>query len=831
MIALREDAKKLENFVQIANETFSVMEQSNVCIGDVRAYLSDLSGQIKNQHFYWPEIAGATKATEAWSEISVYFDFLNYNLLEHLVNRFGNDVLVTSLQDYKRDLEVFRTDTRLCDFANLFLQYPPQSNQKEIVITLLKDWQEYTLEDLVNWKETFAQEFSLPSYFITLQGIDSIMCNARITWGISSSFMVSIKEKMESVDLEDFCKQHGLLLMSVDSEEYGPQSQTATGVMDPIMLAAMQTTPIIPEVFDWCRDTGFPVPSTITKLYAAYTCKLLMQHCKVDGDKPLRIKSLEGLPSDVKWMLHNLCEVAWQGTVRQQLSFSVNDVGRDTLGLMRELRTEGGQLSYHFIYLPLQEFLSAYYIAQLPLDKQKEFILKHLAMKNLDMVIRFYFGLTGPNEFSLKLVAERVSLDEKAVIHWLFELGDTRTVTKELESRNIRTVDVELSYSWISLDYCVLSYCMCYYPIQWRLYFESNITGDEQMELLYKGVASTSKNWKGEILGQFSDCSFTQEGMKWFVSIQLPFLRKIKELDFSFNKLNADALDIFCEVIPKLKKLEVLCLNDNSIGKGGAVTVLQHLKCDESLLTELNLRNTGVGEEDCTQLALLMSNTNMEVLDVSDNSLSSSSVDSIISGLLQNSTLQALKMSNTLLSDDNCIRLSSFLQRKVCQVKWLDLCNSSISSRGASYLALSLTYNYSLTTLEISDNPIGDVGATAFGLALKTNSVLTQLCVDCCEITSNGTAQIAEGLCENIKLKVLQANGNHFGVEGAKSMSEMIQCNRTLQHLYLHDDDTLAMDGIELLVSSLKKNRTLLRLDLPKQYKHDQQDKQRVVWL
>ena len=106
--------------------------------------------------------------------------------------------------------------------------------------------------------------------------------------------------------------------------------------------------------------------------------------------------------------------------------------------------------------------------------------------------------------------------------------------------------------------------------------------------------------------------------------------------------------------------------------------------------------------------------------------------------------------------------------------------------------------------------------------------MLMQLCVDCCEITLNGNGRM---IVREHKVEGNTSKGNHFGVKGAKSMSEMIQCNRTLQHLYLHDDDTLAMDGIELLVSSLKKNRTLLRLDLPKQYKHDQQDKQRVVWL
>lgn len=838
--AVREDTEKLEDsFAEIAKETYYIMEQNEVN----GVHLINLSRR-RHQEFDWPEIVNTTKVIDIWPKLSFSFDFLNYTLLEQLINEFGNEALIKCMRDYKVTLQTFRNSTRLCDFAHLLKdvnQSLLQSDLKGMVIILDKNWEECTLEDMENWREHIAQKLSLPLYVMTLKDIDSAMStNVSVTWVVSAPVMVSVAESMSTMDLSDFYKEHGIISMSFDGEEYECQSQAEKMLVnfDPIMSAAMQTiagADIVPEVFDWIQHTRCPLPTTIAKVYSAFTSKLLMKHLlghSVDTEKSWNGISLKELAPDTKWVLHNLCKVAWEGIVRQQLSYGINDVGRDTLGLMREVRSEDGQLSYHFIYLSLQEFLSAYYITQLPMDKQKEVIQKHLTMKHLNIVIRFYFGLTEPNEFNLKLITEHLSQDERAAIHWMFELGDVKTVTKELESRNIHRVDVELSYSWIPLDYCVLSFCMSYYPIQWRLFFESTITGDEQMEVLSKGIVSISKTaWKGEIFGQFSDCSITLKGMKWFVNIQLRFLRKIVELDFSFNKLNDDALNIFCEVIPNLNKLQVLYFSGNPVGNGGAVAALQNLRHNKSLLNELDLRNTGVGEKDCAELTLLMSNTNMEVLDVSDNNLSSSSVDSIIKGLLlNNNTMQTLKLSNSCLSDENCFLLSSFLQRKVCQVRWLDLCNCNIGSKGASYLALSLNYNYSLTTLEMSHNPIGDVGATAFGLIFKTNTVLTELCIDCCEITSNGSVEIAEGLRENTKLEILLANGNQFGLEGAKSMSKAIEHNRTLQQLYLHGDNSLEEeDEVQLLLTGLKKNRTLLRLNLPKKYKLIVTE-ERVVW-
>ena len=56
-------------------------------------------------------------------------------------------------------------------------------------------------------------------------------------------------------------------------------------------------------------------------------------------------------------------------------------------------------------------------------------------------------------------------------------------------------------------------------------------------------------------------------------------------------------------------KLQVLSLKSNPIGKGGAVEILEYLHNCKTPLKEFNLANTGVGEEDCAQLALLMANT------------------------------------------------------------------------------------------------------------------------------------------------------------------------------------------------------------------------------
>ena len=150
--------------------------------------------------------------------------------------------------------------------------------------------------------------------------------------------------------------------------------------LNPSVKAAMHTpvtADIVAEVFQWSRDIESPPPTTLTQLYTGFTCKLLMQNLssrKAEGRKSWKIRSLEEVPADVKEGLLKMCKLAWEGIVGQQLTFGSNVVGEDTLGLMHGVRElyggEDSQLSYHFIHLTLQEFLSAYHITQLPQEKQ-----------------------------------------------------------------------------------------------------------------------------------------------------------------------------------------------------------------------------------------------------------------------------------------------------------------------------------------------------------------------------------------------------------------------------------------------------------------------------
>ena len=545
--------------------------------------------------------------------------------------------------------------------------------------------------------------------------------------------------------------------------------------LNPAMKAAMHTpvtANIVADIFQWSRDMESPPPTTLTQLYTALTCKLLMEHLaslKAEG-KPPKIRSLEEVPEDVKKQFLNLCRLSWEGLVRQQLTFSSSAVDGDTLGLMHGVRElyggKDGQLSYHFMHLTLQEFLAAYHISQLPPDTQQQVIKGHVDTGHLTVAVRFFFGLTKSNPFTTSLISHHITSQQRSgspsVFHWVYEGGDVGELAEPDE-----TVEVSSLYAWSPLDYYVLGHSIPLFNFKWYLTFWSTSMGDEGMKTFVQGL-SICKDVNCEEITKvdFSDNNISLEGIKYLVNIPREILPLIKVLELCDNKLNQDAAIAFSQVLPNLTTLQWLDLHDNPLGAAGAVEVLRALHHCKSPLKTLYLQRTGVGEEDIVPPTQPIVNNNLETLWISGDLL-----PSIMKCPLSNTTLKTLNMSHSTLSDEAAMCLRSLLQQSVLKFRLLMICQ--------------------------------------------------------CGITSQGAVEIAAGLTENSTLHELDMRDNEIGVAGAEAMARMLVENSTLQALYLSRDETLG-EGVDVLLSSLHKNTTLHELTLSRRYKRPSDP--RVKW-
>ena len=213
-------------FRELVDQTFTAITANNIGICTFKRRLSNLSVRNKIQHkeflkLILPKIDSAPTVEHIWCTLSLYWTFLNYSLLEDLVQGFGNDALKFEFKDYKMRLKAFRCKTRVCDF----IEYLKEINEslskerlKKVVMKLHKDWDKCTLEDLDKSRENIAQKFFLPTYFFSF--IDASPGSTSITWAVPATIAEALKKNMNRKDIAEFCEAQGIISLCVEESEH-----------------------------------------------------------------------------------------------------------------------------------------------------------------------------------------------------------------------------------------------------------------------------------------------------------------------------------------------------------------------------------------------------------------------------------------------------------------------------------------------------------------------------------------------------------------------------------------------------------------------------------
>ena len=192
--------------------------------------------------------------------LTQYWNILNCSLLEHLVNKFGDEVLVADFEHYKTQLKSFRCNTYLRDFAvylrginaSLSLQ-----KLKKFVVGWHKSWDTCTLEDLERSRENITEKFFLPSDMLIF--LDGGPGSINITFAVPAAIALSIKEKFDRADTKEFCRKHRIIFMCVDDSVYcydhSSLASTTEGMTKFVVLVCM------------CYNKGYSMPSFSNVLF------------------------------------------------------------------------------------------------------------------------------------------------------------------------------------------------------------------------------------------------------------------------------------------------------------------------------------------------------------------------------------------------------------------------------------------------------------------------------------------------------------------------------------------------------------------------------------
>ena len=218
-----------ERFSDLIDCTYKALLEKKVD-RDVRCFRSSLlSVKVSQKHIHQEfihehllKVDKETTFDDLWIRLSNYCNFLNFDLLEHVISKFGSEDLKHKMECYKCELQSFRKATRLRDFIDCWPvqgERPPETDLREFVATMKHDWENCTLEDLETLKGVITHKFFVPEFAIKLKKImeGSIV----ITWLVPAPLVKALQEAVQSTS-SDFFLEHKIETITIDREVCHP---------------------------------------------------------------------------------------------------------------------------------------------------------------------------------------------------------------------------------------------------------------------------------------------------------------------------------------------------------------------------------------------------------------------------------------------------------------------------------------------------------------------------------------------------------------------------------------------------------------------------------
>ena len=154
---------------------------------------------------------------------------------------------------------------------------------------------------------------------------------------------------------------------------------------------------IIVQIYLNCQSAS-SLPRTLTELYTQLCLTILNRYLKIEHPA-IAVRMFSDLPEDLYKHFLELSEIAFRGMKKDEVIFHSNSLAH--FGFLDSVAAlyGGGEISYNFLHLTLQEFFAAIHISQLP-DCGAEVFQEYGENKRWNVVWRFVAGLTKFQCFS-----------------------------------------------------------------------------------------------------------------------------------------------------------------------------------------------------------------------------------------------------------------------------------------------------------------------------------------------------------------------------------------------------------------------------------------------
>ena len=580
------------------------------------------------------------------------------------------------------------------------------------------------------------------------------------------------------------------------------------------------------------RDTyksGKPIPHTQTQLYTKLTWCLLLRYLKVI-EHPLASKlpdNLQDLPhdSDIYQQLVKVGRLAFIGKDNHEVIFKQLPEGCSDLGLLVKhtaLYTAEESITYSFFHLTLQEYMSAFYISQLPADEQQStvifssmwrFVAGLTKMQNIgwDEIVREDWEYRKMGKYSWRGVQDDVDkVDDDVLIvgpillECLYEAQDVESCESVFGQYRLKIErDLGLSnYGLYALGYCI-SLCSNTWSV--------STSRREGLEMLGHGLKSVYYG-RGSI--EELDLVFSTGIMnerEYLLQLPHRILQHIKSLKLVWCSIDQRGFENLAECIPYLHSLTSLDIQGNLGGDGSLVKLFQALR-NHRKIQKLDMTDIAIGMDDVAALTDLVKTS---------SSLRELTVGGSLSGPLAADVEKQLVRTVLLPSSLNIVTI------RYCEYPLDDI--ETISD---NILTLTFKDKQNISPHPLTADPSRVKGGTKLSHIFRKNTSLKELKLHI-PLDKDEVHDILDSLKDNVSLEKMELyektfHSNHWipntsltdntnRVKGGTKFSQILRGNTSLKELTLFIP--LDEDEVHDIIDSLKDNHSLEELWLLTRYR------------
>jgi Ran GTPase-activating protein (RanGAP) involved in mRNA processing and transport len=583
------------------------------------------------------------------------------------------------------------------------------------------------------------------------------------------------------------------------------------------------------------KATGIPLPTSLTELYSALACVILLRYMRAKDSSAKSIASFDDLRPPVDGKFSDLCKLAYDGIAgtsdQVKLIFTDLPLDFDGLGFTDSVFefyvTKKEVASHNFLHLTFQEFLAAVHISLMQPAQRLEHFQRH-SEGRLQVVLRFLAGLTKLEDLKfssdlIKLLPDVSVRADMPVDHsissqanWLYEAQRGDLLRGEFDNKTIEFSCKESFYCW-SLGYCIAN-SQC----RWALFLECNLEEEDVIRLV--GEAKSKLGPSAEIVGlrgEWNDSECISVSLKGLnILFRQLWISRLQEL--------ALALPAQCNKIawPDLSFLRVLCIEICDNGRNWRLdTLFKLLDPVMQSLTFSSYNSTGEGHclssDNCVSVVnFIKSATSLKSFSFRGNFVDDGDIEVIIEALAGNQSLEKLVLGGlSIIPDSAAEDLADFITITE-HLQYLVLEGCMFFPHGALTIAEALSHKHDLKEQNLETLRIILYNACDMLALLRLRSEFPEMLDSFYEtefedVDDDSIEDISDFLCDDPAILDLDFSGNCITDLGARYFSDILSHNSTLVVLDL-SDNTIGDAGVEHLANALCSNTTLKTLALKK---------------